>query len=114
MPGLGVGETASRMRLDGDATVSRGCGRQTRHRAVQPVGDGSQGVVVEGGHLVWVDRAVWPEAIPALPDGGCTHRHWVEPGRAALLLEQVICGVVLSSATQGITDQRRPHEAGVD
>ncbi len=104
VPGPGTGETTSRIRPDSDVTI-RGSGRcQTSHCAVQPVGDSSQGVVVERRHRVWIDRAIGPEAIPALPDGGRSHRHRVEPRRAALLLEQMKGGVVLPNAAQSITN----------
>ena len=52
---------------------------ESAYRAVQPVGDGPKGIVVEGCHLIRIDRAVWPQAVPALPDGCGTHGHRIEP-----------------------------------
>src|SRR3989442_3800729 len=94
--------------------IPRSCRRQTAHCAMQPIGHGSQGVVVERGHLSGIDRAVRKEAVPALPDGGRPHRHRIEPRRAFALDEQVKGSLNLPDAAQSITYQRRPHEAGPD
>src|SRR5437879_9041508 len=95
-------------------SIPRSGRRQTAHRAMQPVGDGSEGVVVERGHLAGIDRAVRTEAVPALPDGGRSHRHWIEPRWAFTLSKQVVGEVKLPNAAQGIANQRRAHEAGAD
>lgn len=49
---------------------------------MQPVGDGTEGVVVEAGHFAGVDGAVFEQAVPAFPDGGGALGDAVEPGGA--------------------------------
>ena len=109
-----MGEPTAWMWPDVEVAISRSGRCQATHGAVQPVGDGSQGVVVERVHLARIDRAVREQAVPALPDGGGSHRHRIEPRWAFALREQVEGGVVLPDAAQRITDERRPHKAGAD
>src|SRR5437763_1148126 len=99
---------------DIEVAIPRTGRREATHGAVQPVGDGAKGIVVERRHLVRIDRAVRAEAVPALPDGGGTHCYRIEPRRAVALIEQVEGGLVLSGAAQSVTHQRRPHVAGAD
>ena len=72
-------ETAARTWPYIKLPIPRSGRRQTTHPAMQPVGHSSQGIVIERGHLARIDRAIWAEAVPALPDGGRTHRHGIEP-----------------------------------
>src|SRR5689334_3674679 len=53
--------------------------------SMQPVCHCAQGIVVEGGHFARVDRAIWEEAIPTLPDRGSAHSDGIEPGWALAL-----------------------------
>ena len=89
-------------------------GARPATRAVQPVGDGAQRVVVERRHAAGVDAAVGSQAVPALPDGGGAHRHRVQPGRALGLQQQPVGDVDVAGAGQRVADQRRSDEAGGD
>src|SRR5437016_13454310 len=109
-----VCETIAWARPDVQVAIPRLGRREAAHRAVQPVGNGSQGIVVERGHLAGIDRSVRAQAVPALPDGSGPHRHWIEPRWAIALCKQAVGGLILPDAAQGIADQRRPYEAGAD
>src|SRR5450755_1574430 len=114
VPDAGRGESTAWLWTDCQVTISWSSGSETTHSSVQPVGDGTQSIVVERGHVSRIDRTIWKQAIPALPDGGGPHRHGIEPRRTCALHKQVEGSIVLPNAAQGITDQRRPHEASAD
>ena len=81
---------------------------------VEPVGDGTQGVVVEGGHLARIDRPVGEHRVPAFPGGGGAHGDRVEPRGALSLEEKAVRKVWPTCLDEGITDDRRSHEPGGD
>src|SRR5258708_15580736 len=110
VPCAGMRETAAWTWPDIEVAVPRTSRREAPHSAVQPVGNGAKGIVVERRHLVRIDRAVRAEAVPALHDSGGTHRYRIEPRGAAVLIEQVEGGLDLPDAAQSITYQGRPHE----
>src|SRR5205085_12195009 len=90
-----------------------GC-RKTARYTRQLIGGSNESVVVEGCHLAGIDRAVWAQTVPTLPDGCRPHRHRIEPQWAFALHKQVIGNVNLTDAAQCITDERRPYKAGAD
>ena len=65
-------------------------------------------VVADGADPVLV------KAVPALPDGGGSHFHLVEPGRALLIHQHLICGVPAAVVCQSKQNIRRSGEAGAD
>src|SRR2546430_13128395 len=75
----GVSETTSRMWPYGKVAITRCSGCKTTYGTVQPIGNSPKGIVVEGCHLIRIDRAIWTQAVPALPDGCGTHGHRIEP-----------------------------------
>src|SRR5207247_7359040 len=89
VPRAGMGETAARAWPDLELAIARRGRGEAAYRAMQPVGNSPEGVVVERGHLAGIDRAVRPQAVPALPDGGRPHRYGVEPRWAFSLVEQM-------------------------
>ena len=99
-----VCETIARARPDVQVAIPRLGRCKAAHRAVQPVGNGSQGIVVERGHLAGIDRSVRAQAVPALPDGSGPHRHWIEPRWAIALCKQAVGGLILPDAAQGVAD----------
>ena len=102
------------------AAARCGCGgtraprARARHRAVQPVGDRPERVVVERGHLAGVHRAVGQQAVPALPHRGRAHVTEVQPRRALGLQQQALGGVEVSGVGERVGDERRADEAGRD
>src|SRR6266700_1087770 len=114
VPRASRGEPTTWMWSHSQVAISRSGRRQPPHGTVQPVSDGSQSVVIERGHLAWIDRAICKQAIPALPDSGGSHRHWIEPRRAFALHEQVKGRVVVSNTAQCITHQRRSYKTRAD
>lgn len=84
------GEAAAGDGGDPDPAPAGLHGLHSRDRAVQPVGDRTQGVVVELRHLPRVDAPVGQHRVPALPDRRRAHRHRVQPGRATLLDEHPV------------------------
>src|SRR5260370_719443 len=72
-------QPAARPRRDEHSSVAGLERRDPADDPVDPVRDGTQRVVVETGHLPWVDRAVGQHSIPAFPDRGGTHRDGVQP-----------------------------------
>jgi hypothetical protein len=110
----GRGQAPGRCRPDQQLAIA-GSGRcQARHRAMQPVGHRTEGVVVERRHLARVDGAVGQHAVPAFPGGGGAHCHRVQPGRAAGLEQQPVGHVQVAGVRQGVGDQRGPDEPGAD
>src|SRR5207248_11007863 len=101
------GETATRVWLDIEAAIAWRSRCQPAHRALQPVGNSTKRVVIEGGHLARIDRAIGTLAVPAFPDSGGSHRHRIEPRGAFALGEQAVGSIILSNAAQRITDERR-------
>src|SRR6266567_7284542 len=109
-----VGEITARTWSDFEVAIARSGRCKPANRAMQPVGDGSESVVVERGHLSRVDRTIRALAIPAFPNGGSSHHHRIEPGRAFMLGEQAEGEVNRPDAAQGVADQRCSDEAGAD
>ena len=112
--GAGVGEAPAGAGGDQQPPIAGGCRCEAADDPVQPVGDGAEGVVVERGHVTGVDPAVGEQAVPAFPDGGGAHGDGVDPGRAFLLGEQLVGGVVGADAAEGVADQWGADEAGRD
>ena len=111
---LGVGEAATGPGLDVVVATAGGADGQAGHPSVEEVADGTEGVVVERGHLAGVDRAVGQHAVPALPDRGRPHPHLVEPRRALVLQQQEVGVVEVAGVDEGVEHQRRPEEPRAD
>ena len=99
---------------EADGVVAGGGGLDAGDDLVEPVGDGAEGVVVEGGHVAGVDGAVGQHGVPAFPDGGGAHGHGVQPGRAGVLQQQPVGVVDVSGLRQRPGDERGAGEPGAD
>lgn len=112
--GVGPGDAAAGAGPEGEGAVARCGGGDAADGAVQPVGDGAEGVVVEGGHAAGVEGAVGTQAVPAFPDGGGSLDDRVEPGGALGLGEQPVRDVEVAGLGECVADERGADEAGGD
>jgi len=111
---LGLGQAATRLRGDEHLRVT-GCEwSEAAHDPVHPVGDRAERIVVEGGHLSGVYRAVREHRIPSFPDSGRAHGYRVEPGRALALEEELVRLVSVAGLGERVSDERGSGEPGGD
>lgn len=102
------GERATGGRRHPDAAPAWFGRRESGDGPVEPVGDGAEGVVVEGRHLPGIDGAVGKHRVPALPHGGRPHGHGVQPGGAVLFRDHAMGETGMTCQGQGVADQGVP------
>ena len=109
-----VVETCHGCRCEADAAVSARRRCDAGQSSVQPVHDGAERVVVEGGHLTGIDGAVRQHRVPSFPDRGRAHGDRVQPRRAAGLQKKPAGDIGMAGVHQGIEHERRAHESRGD
>lgn len=107
--GFGPCQAALYDGADDDALVAGRAGTDAADRVVEVLADRAEGVVVEGVHAHVAEAAVWSPGVPALPHGGGTQSHLVEPGGVGLGEQELVGDVV---ATGGV--QTRQQAGGAD
>lgn len=111
MAGTGPRDGAAGAGPEGKCGSTRRCDLDASDDSVEPVGDRTESVVIEGGHAAWVKCSVRAETVPAFPDGGGAHGDGVEPRRAFGLQKQMVGAVEVAGIRQCVADERGPDEA---
>ena len=107
-----MGNALHEMRHNSELPVSGFDQAQAAQTGIKPISDGTISIVVQTVHIRRIKTAVRQYGIPAFPDGGGAHLHFIQPARRIFLQKQFSGRLVFSVVTQRQTEVRCPDKTG--